>query len=41
MLTEKNLPADFVRHCRAVTAKRPKTVISHLLKYGQITTEEL
>lgn len=41
MLTEKNLPADFVKFCRAVTAKRPKTVIDHLLKHGQITTEEL
>lgn len=41
MLTEKNLPEDFVKLCRAVTAKRPKTVIDHLLKHGQITTEEL
>lgn len=41
MLTEKNLPKDFVKLCRAVTAKRPKTVIDHLLKHGQITTEEL
>jgi hypothetical protein len=24
-----------------VTAKRPKTVIGHILKHGQITTEEL
>lgn len=41
MLTEKNLPKAFIRFCRAVTAKRPKTVIDHLLKHGQITTEEL
>jgi hypothetical protein len=41
MLTEKTLPKEFVKFCRAVTAKRPKTVIDHLLKYGQITTEEL
>jgi Helix-turn-helix domain len=41
MLTEKNLPRNFVKLCRAVTAKRPKTVIDHLLKHGQITTEEL
>ena len=41
MLTEKNLPAEFVKLCRTITAKRPKTVIDHLLKHGQITTEEL
>jgi hypothetical protein len=41
MLTEKNLPKEFVKFCRAVTAKRPKTVIDHLLKHGQITTEGL
>ena len=40
-MTEKNLPKDFVKLCRAVTAKRPKTVIDHILKHGQITTEEL
>jgi len=27
--------------CEKVTAKRPRTVIDHLLKHGQITTEEL
>lgn len=41
MLTAKNLPADFVKYCRSITAKRPRTVIQHLLKHGQITTEEL
>ncbi|MCC6414315.1 MAG: HNH endonuclease [Opitutaceae bacterium] len=41
MLTAKNLPAEFVKYCRSITAKRPRTVIQHLLKYGQITTEEL
>ncbi len=41
MLTEKNLPAEFVKFCRTITAKRPRTVIHHLLKHGQITTEEL
>ena len=41
MLTEKNLPKEFVELCRSVKAKRPKTVIDHLLKHGQITTEEL
>lgn len=33
--------AAFLKLCRAVTAKRPKTVIEHILKHGQITTEEL
>lgn len=41
MLTEKSLPRKFVKLCRAVTAKRPRTVIDHLLKHGQITTEQL
>lgn len=40
-MTEKDLPREFVELCRSVTAKRPKTVISHILEHGQITTEEL
>ncbi len=27
--------------CRKVNAKRPRTVIEHILQHGQITTEEL
>ena len=27
--------------CEKVTAKRPRTVIDHILKHGHITTEEL
>lgn len=34
-------PKKFIKLCQSVTAKRPKTVIDHILKYGQITTEEL
>lgn len=34
-------PKEFLDLCRSVTAKRPKTVIEHILKYGHITTEEL
>lgn len=34
-------PKEFLELCRSVTAKRPKTVIDHILKHGQITTEEL
>ena len=35
------LPADFLALLASVTAKRPKTVIDHILKYGHVTTEEL
>ncbi len=34
-------PKEFLNFCRSVTAKRPKTVIDHILKHGHITTEEL
>lgn len=40
-MPKKKLPKEFLVLCRSVTAKRPKTVISHILKHGQITTEEL
>lgn len=32
---------DFIELCHSVTAKRPKTVIDHILAHGYITTEEL
>lgn len=35
------LPDDFLRRCRAVKAKRPRTVIAHILRHGSITTEQL
>ena len=34
-------PKEFLELCRSVTAKRPKTVIDHILGHGHITTEEL
>ena len=34
-------PEWFLDLCRSVTAKRPKTVIDHILEHGHITTEEL
>ncbi len=34
-------PKEFLELCRSVIAKRPKTVIDHILKHGRITTEEL
>jgi len=36
-----NLPIEFIELCHSVTAKRPKTVIDHILKHGFITTQEL
>lgn len=40
-MNRPKLPAEFVNLCKSVNAKRPKTVIDHLLKHGFITTEEL
>ena len=37
----QDLPADFVARYQAVTAKRPRTVIEHILAHGYVTTEEL
>jgi hypothetical protein len=39
-VTPNDLPNDFVERCKAVTAKRPRTVIEHILAHGFITTEE-
>jgi len=35
------LPEDFLKKVKSVTAKRAKTVIDHILEHGYITTEEL
>lgn len=35
------LSKQFIEKVRAVTAKRPKTVIDHILAHGQVTTDEL
>jgi hypothetical protein len=40
-MASKKLPAQFVALLKSVTAKRARTVITHILKHGQITTEEL
>jgi len=37
----KDLPQAFLDKLSSVTAKRPKTVIDHILKYGFITSQEL
>jgi hypothetical protein len=34
-------PKDFLRFVESITAKRPRTVIQHILKKGHVTTEEL
>lgn len=36
-----DISAELLERCRSVTAKRPRTVIDHILKHGFITTEEL
>lgn len=40
-MSKPKLPDGFIDRLKAVTAKRPKTVIDHILEYGSITTEEL
>lgn len=37
----KDYPQDFLNLLKSVTAKRPRTVIQHILKYGHITSQEL
>jgi len=38
---ESGLSEDFIEKLKLVKAKRPKTVIDHILKHGFVTTEEL
>lgn len=40
-MDEANLPPEFVELLNSVTARRPKTVIDHILQHGFVTTEEL
>lgn len=37
----EDLPEDFIKLLSSVEAKRPKTVIQHILEYGFITNEDL
>lgn len=37
----QRLPKKFREHLQSVKGKRPRIVIDHILKHGQITTEEL
>jgi len=36
-----DVPPELLRQIEAVKAKRPKTVLDHILKHGSITTDEL
>jgi len=38
---KRELPKAFLARLKAVTAKRPKMVIQHILKHGFVTTEDL
>lgn len=40
-MSNTSYPKEFIELLKSVKAKRPKTVIDHILKHGQITTEEL
>ncbi|SDX92914.1 hypothetical protein SAMN05421644_12020 [Allochromatium warmingii] len=40
-MTKQSYSTEFLQLLKSVEAKRPKIVIDHILKYGQITTEEL
>lgn len=40
-MTTKQIPKDILQILRTVTAKRPRTVIEHIITHGLITTEEL
>lgn len=38
---KENIDDGLLKAARKVTAKRPRTVIDHIIEYGHITTEEL
>lgn len=40
-MSSHNYPEEFIKLLKSVNAKRPKTVIDHILEHGKITTEEL
>lgn len=40
-MTEHQYPADFLALLKAITNKRAKAIIEHLLEHGSITTEEI
>lgn len=40
-MPDQDLPADFIEQLKAITKKRPRAVIDHILEHGFVTTEEL
>ena len=40
-MVERHYPSDFLALLRSVEARRPRTVIDHILEHGFVTTEEL
>lgn len=40
-MKKPKLPKKFIARCKEVTAKRPRTVIDHILRHGYVTTQEL
>ena len=40
-MSAMDYPPEFIKLLKSVTGKRPRTVIEHILKHGQITNEEL
>lgn len=40
-MSEREYPPEFLERLRAVTGRRPATVIKHILEHGFITTDEL
>jgi len=40
-MSKQNISDELLKKCKAVTAKRPRVVIDHILKHGFITTEDL
>src|SRR3989338_8966808 len=41
MKMKEKIPSEFLKKLKSIQAKRPKTVIDHIIKHGHITTEEL
>lgn len=40
-MPRRNVDPRILALCKKVTAKRPRTVINHIIKHGSVTTEEL
>lgn len=40
-MTEDEYPTEFLEHLKAITNKRARIVVEHILKYGFVTTEQL